>query len=380
MRAHVEPQVFNVLKYLLEHRNRVVPKTELLDNVWGDRFVSESALVSRIKAARRAIGDDGTAQRCIRTIFGRGYQFVAAVDVEMPPAHQSDEASEPEYPSLEQTIKFCSTADGTRLAYATMGDGPVLVKAANWLTHLDYDGESTVWRHWLDGLANGRTLVRYDERGCGLSDWEIDRFDFDDWVEDLRMVVDAVGLTRFPLLGLSQGAAVAVAFAARYPERVERLILFGSYPQGRLARAASDEEQRLAALDLEIARVGWGRDDPSFRQMFTSQFLPDGTREEWDQFDELQRRTTSADNAVRFIETFGRIDVTDLATRITCPTLVVHSRGDHRQPLAAGRAMAALIPGCRFVSLPSRNHLLTRSEAAWPVFLNLVDSFLADGI
>ena len=175
-----------------------------------------------------------------------------------------------------------------------MGSGPVLVKAANWLTHLDYDLENAVWRHWLEGLADGRTLVRYDERGCGLSDWNVDHFRFDDWVDDLELVVDAAGLDRFPLLGVSQGAAVAVAFAARHPERVSRLVLAGAYGRGRLVRATTEEQRREAALDLEVARIGWGRDDPSFRQMFTSQFLPDGTREQWEEFNELQRRTTSA--------------------------------------------------------------------------------------
>ena len=186
-----------------------------------------------------------------------------------------------------------------------MGAGPVLVKAANWLTHLDYDLENAVWRHWLEGLAAGRTLVRYDERGCGMSDWNVEHFRFDDWVDDLELVVDAAGLDQFPLLGVSQGAAVAVAFAARHPERVSRLVLAGAYGRGRLVRASTDEQRREAALDLEVARIGWGRDDPSFRQMFTSQFLPDGTREQWEEFNELQRRTTSAANAVRFLETFA---------------------------------------------------------------------------
>jgi pimeloyl-ACP methyl ester carboxylesterase len=278
---------------------------------------------------------------------------------------------------LEQAIRFCTASDGARIAYATMGAGPALVKAANWLTHLDFDGETNVWRHWLAGLATGRTLVRYDERGCGMSDWNVDRFSFDDWVDDLELVVDAAGLDRFPLLGVSQGAAVAIAFAARHPERVTRLILSGSYGQGRLVRATSDEQRREAAFDLEVARIGWGRDDPSFRQMFTSQFLPDGTREQWEEFNELQRRTTSAHNAVRFLETFARIDVTAIAPEVRCPTLIMHSRDDRRVPLSAARELAALIPGARLVPLQSRNHILTSTEPAWAVFRRELDAFLA---
>ena len=385
---HVEPQVFDVLVHLIRHRERVVTKTELLDTVWGDRFVSESALASRLKSARRAVGDDGSAQRIIRTVFGRGYQFVAPVVEHLPAAvgasvgapspttvapvssipHRSDEP-------LHQVIRFCTAPDGARIAYATMGDGPVLVKAANWLTHLDHDRETFVWRHWLEGLARNRTLVRYDERGCGMSDWDVESFDFDDWVDDLERVVDAAGLDTFPLLGVSQGAAVAVAFAARYPERVSRLILCGSYGKGRLLRAANDEERREAALDLEVARLGWGRDDSTFRQMFTSQFLPDGTLEQWREFNELQRLTTSPANAVRFLETFAEIDVTDLAPKVDCPTLVIHSRDDRRVPLASARELASMIPDAQLVSLPSRNHILL-DEPAWPVFLAEIDRFL----
>ncbi len=382
---HVEPQVFDVLVHLIRHRERVVTKTELLDTVWGDRFVSESALASRLKSARRAVGDDGAAQRVIRTVFGRGYQFVAAVQeraaavAARPLTVVPDAAPPPPAPSaarLQQAIRFCTAADGARIAFASMGSGPVLVKAANWLTHLDHDHETFVWRHWLEGLARDRTLVRYDERGCGMSDWDVQRFEFDDWVDDLELVVDAAGLDRFPLLGVSQGAAVAVAFAARHPERVSRLILCGAYGKGRAVRATTDEERREAALDLEVARVGWGRDDPSFRQVFTSQFLPDGTREQWEEFNDLQRRTTSAANAVRFLETFAEIDVTALAPLVACPTLVLHSREDRRVPVSSAHDLAALIPDCQFVSLPSRNHLLM-DEPAWPIFLSAIDDFLA---
>ncbi len=374
--VHVERQVFDVLAYLLANRSRVVPKHELLDEVWGDRFVSESALTSRIKAARRAVGDDGAAQRVIRTSFGRGYQFIADdVKVLEEPGPGAAHGEPP--PPPEQEIRFCHTEDGTRIAYALVGDGPVLVKAANWMTHLDFERRSPVWQHWIDDLSRDRSLLRYDERGCGLSDWDVDRFDFDVWVDDLAAVVDAAGCDRFPLLGVSQGAAVAVAFAVRHPERVSRLVLYGSYARGRMERADSNELKRGAALDIELARVGWGSDDPSFRQVFTSQFLPGGSREDWDELNELQRRTTSAHNAVRFLETFAAIDVTDEATRVACPTLIIHARDDHRVPWAAAREMATLVPGSRFVTLPGENHLLTGTEPAWPLFRAELDRFLA---
>ena len=369
----VEPQVFDVMTQLVSNHDRLVTKEELFDTVWGGRFVGEAALTSRIKAARRALGDDGESQRFIRTIRGRGYQFVGTiVDVEAPPA-----IPEPA-PLPRQHIAFCRAVDGVRLAYAVAGEGPPLVRAANWMTHLGYDIESPVWRHWVRDLAAHHRFIRYDERGCGLSDWDTTEFTFDDWVTDLESVVEALGLERFPLLGVSQGGAVAVAYAARHPEQVTKLVLCSAYARGRAVRAMSDEEKSAAALDLDLARVGWGRDDPAFRQVFAAQFLPDGTRADWEAFDHLQRRTTSPANAVRFLEEFARIDVRDLASQVSCPTLIMHCRDDHRVPMKYGEELAALIPDSRLVALASNNHLLTETEPAWQVFRDEVNAFLAD--
>ncbi|MDF1899555.1 alpha/beta fold hydrolase [Mycolicibacterium smegmatis] len=395
----VEPQVFDVLTQLIVNHERVVTKVELFDTVWGGRFVGEAALTSRIKAARRALGDDGESQRYIRTIRGRGYQFVGTLlpddagdgvnapmraqplqqheAVALDTADTAEGSAEPVEPPPRQHIAFCRAGDGVRLAYAVVGEGPPLVRAANWMTHLGYDMESPVWSHWVRDLSRNHTFIRYDERGCGLSDWEAADFSFDDWVADLESVVEALGLERFPLLGVSQGGAVAVAYAARHPERVSRLVLCGAYARGRAVRAVGDEEKRAAALDLELARVGWGRDDPAFRQVFAAQFLPDGTRADWAAFDQLQRRTTSPENAVRFLEAFGRIDVRDEAREVRCPTLVMHSRDDHRVPVRFGEELAALIEDARMVALDSNNHLLTGTEPAWQVFRQELEGFLA---
>jgi pimeloyl-ACP methyl ester carboxylesterase len=246
------------------------------------------------------------------------------------------------------------------------------------MTHLGYDIESPVWKHWVCDLSLKYQFIRYDERGCGLSDWDATGFTFDDWVGDLESVVEALGLDHFPLLGVSQGGAVAVAYAARHPERVSKLVLCGAYARGRAVRAVGDDEKRAAALDLELARVGWGRDDPAFRQVFAAQFLPDGTRADWAAFDQLQRRTTSGENAVRFLEEFGRIDVRDAAREVSCPTLIMHSRDDHRVPMRFGEELAVLIPNSRLVTLSSNNHLLTATEPAWQVFRSELDAFLAN--
>ncbi|HEY5840898.1 MAG TPA: alpha/beta fold hydrolase, partial [Mycobacterium sp.] len=232
----VEPQVFDVMTHLVGNSHRMVTKEELFDTVWGGRFVGEAALTTRIKAARRALGDDGESQRYIRTVRGRGYQFVGAVtgaSATTPPP------PDPEPPPPRQHIAFTRAADGVRLAYAVAGEGPPLVRAANWMTHLGYDIESPVWRHWVRDLADGHTFIRYDERGCGLSDRDVPEQTFESWVRDLEAVVDAAGIERFDLLGISQGGPVSMVYAARHPERVRRLVLFGTYVQGRAARAVS---------------------------------------------------------------------------------------------------------------------------------------------
>ncbi|HEY7265441.1 MAG TPA: alpha/beta fold hydrolase [Trebonia sp.] len=368
----VEPQVFDLLAVLIRERDRVVPKEELLDTVWGNRFVSESALTSRVKAARQAIGDDGRSQRLIRTAHGRGYQFVVPVDEVAQP---DPVASVPPPPPMQE-IRFCTAGDGTRLAYAISGAGQPLVKAANWLSHLAYDWESPVWRHWLAELSRRFRLVRYDERGCGLSDWDIGRFSFDDWVDDLEAVVDAAGLDQFPLLGISQGGPVAIAYAVRHPERVTHLVLLGSFAQGRRKVARTSDELALAEARVEIVRLGWGQPDPTYRQIFISRFLPEATQEQWRSFDELQRRSTSPDNAWRFVDEFGNIDVTNLAPKLAVPTLIMCSRREPDNRFEQSRLLATLIPGSRLVPLDSSNHLLPERDPAWKHFLAELDRFL----
>jgi pimeloyl-ACP methyl ester carboxylesterase/DNA-binding SARP family transcriptional activator len=279
---------------------------------------------------------------------------------------------------IDQDIRYCLSPDGTCVAFAVVGDGPPLVKAANWLTHLQAEWESPIWSRRHHDLARNRRLIRYDQRGCGMSDWDIADFSFDAWVNDLELVVDAAGVQRFPLLGVSQGGAVAIAYASRHPEQVTHLILHGAYCRGRLVRAATPQARDEAALDLDVARIGWRRDDDTYRQVFATQLLPDGTREAWDDFNDLQRTATSIDNVVRFLEVFARIDVSRVASKVRCPTLVLHSRGDLRVPESQAREIAGLTRDSRLVLLNSRNHILLTHDPAWQAFLTEVDQFLAD--
>lgn len=275
---------------------------------------------------------------------------------------------------MDQQIRFCKARDGVRIAYASIGDGPPLVKAANWLTHLEFDWHSPVWRHWMEALAAGHRLVRYDERGCGLSDWDVKDFSFDAMVHDLEAVVDALNVDRVPLLGISQGGAVSAAYAVRHPERVTHLIMYGAFARGHLKRGQVTREEHEAQLSL--VRFGWGRDNPAYRQIFTAQFMPDARLEQVRWFNELMRASTSAENAVRIMEAFGQIDVTDLLPGVTAPTIVLHCRDDARVPFEEGRRMAALIPGARFIPLEGKNHLPQEGDPCWQPLIAEVRRFL----
>ena len=276
---------------------------------------------------------------------------------------------------LVQHVRFCSASDGTRLAFSMVGDGPPLVKAANWLNHLDFDFDSPVWRHWIAGFSAERCFLRYDERGNGLSDWDAP-LSFEAFVDDLASVVDAAGLDRFDLLGISQGASVAIAYAVRHPHRVRRLVICGGYASGWRTRATPAEVTRRQAM-LDLTREGWGLDNPAFRQMFTSLFLPDSTLEEQAWFNELQRMTTSPENAELLQRVLSRIDVRHLLGRVTAPTLVAHSTLDAVVPFETGRGIAARIPGARFIAIDSPNHLLMEAEPGWARFLAAAKEFLA---
>lgn len=277
---------------------------------------------------------------------------------------------------VEQQLRFCTSLDGISLCYATVGEGPPLVKAPNWLSHLEFDWRSPVWSHWWEELAKDHTLVRFDQRGCGLSDWSVQDISFDAWVRDLESVVDALELERFALLGISQGGAAAVEYAVRNPDRVSHLVLMGSYVQGAANRAQTPEEAEEREALLTLMRRGWGRENPTYRQIFTEEFIPDATVEQMDWFNEMQRVSASPENAVRTNVETWRIDISERLPQVTAPTLVLHGRNDARVPFEQGRKLAALIPNARFVPLDTNNHLLLKSEPAWPVFLSEVRRFL----
>jgi len=278
--------------------------------------------------------------------------------------------------ATSQRIRYLRTPDGVQLAWAEAGRGPLLVKAANWLTHLEYDWKSPVWRHWLHFLADHFRVVRYDERGCGMTDWNVGDLTFPRWVEDLELVAENSG-AREPmiLLGISQGASVCIAYAVRHPERVSHLLLYGGYARGKARRDDEHGEREYKAI-IELARLGWGKDNPAFRQVFTSRFIPDGTEQQIAWFNELCGKTTSPEIAGELLEARAHIEVSDLLPQVRTPTLVLHARDDGVTPFEEGRRLAAGIPGAQFVELDSQNHILLEDEPAWSRFLEAVLDFL----
>jgi len=364
--VQVEPQVFDLLVYLIENRDRVVSKDDLIASVWSGRIVSDSTVDSRINAVRKALGDSGGRQQFVRTIARKGFRFIG----EVKSAAKGDAVAAPS--TLNQEVHFCTASDGVRIAYALAGKGPPLVKAANWLNHVEYDWQSPIWSHLLHELASRYQLIRYDERGNGLSDWDVQDISFEAFVRDLESVIEATKLKRFALLGISQGCAVSIIYAIRHPERVSHLVLYGGFARGRFKR---DPEH--AKTLLSIVEQGWGKENPAFRQFFTSLFFPDGTPEQMQWFNDLQRMTTSTENAMRIMRATGDLDISDLLPQVKVPTLVLHCRNDASVAFDEGRRLAAGIPGAKFVALESRNHLVLETEPAWEKFSSEMTAFLA---
>lgn len=275
----------------------------------------------------------------------------------------------------EQQVRYCTAADGTRLAWSAVGSGFPLVKTANWLNHIEFDWRSPVWRHWLAELTRENCLIRYDERGNGLSDWDTPALSFDAFVDDLETVIDAAGLDQFDLLGISQGAPVAIAYSLRHPGRIRRMVLLGGYARGWALRLHGDDLARREAM-VTLTRTGWGSDNPAYRQMFTSLYIPGGNAEQLGWWNDLQKVSTSPANAERLQRALSTIDVTALLSHVTVPTLVAHATRDQVIPLEAGRQLAQGIPGAQFVELDSENHILLEGEPAWPRFVASARKFL----
>jgi pimeloyl-ACP methyl ester carboxylesterase/DNA-binding CsgD family transcriptional regulator len=277
---------------------------------------------------------------------------------------------------MADKIRFCKSSDGTRLAFSQAGRGPAMLEVATWLNHLEHDWKSPVWGPRLAELTAHYSLTRYDSRGCGLSERKVENFTFEACLRDLETVVDAAGLKQFILLGCCQGTGVAIAYAARHPDRVSHLILYGAFARGRLKRDPSPEDIDEANTMLKLVQLGWGRDNPAFRQVYTAMFIPESKPEQYRWFSDLQRLSTSPENAIGLIRGFDAMDVSDLLPDVRCPTLVLHARNDSRVPFAEGHLVASSIPNAEFVPLESRNHILLEHQQAWRQFFTEMERFV----
>lgn len=336
-------------------------------NIW---LAAERAEIDRLRASRlaRAARDPGLTPQRRRLLLHEaealGVAEAARTAIEAP---------------VDQAVRYCQASDGVAIAYAATGAGPPLVKAANWLNHLELDWTGPVWGRLFQALSGDNQLIRYDERGNGLSDWAADDLGFDAFVRDLETVVDTLGLERFPLFGISQGCAVSIEYAARHPERVTKLILLGGYAAGwRHVATQAEAEQRAAVITL--VRSGWGQDNPAYRQIFSQTFMPSATHEELDWFNAFQRRTAPPENAVRFLEAFADIDVRARLAQVRAPTLVLHARDDQRVPLHQGIQLASEIPDARLTVLETDSHIPLSREPATDQIIGAIHAFLAEGV
>jgi DNA-binding winged helix-turn-helix (wHTH) protein/pimeloyl-ACP methyl ester carboxylesterase len=382
--VELQPQVFDVLEFLLANRDRMVTKDELLATVWRGRNVSDSTLASRINAVRNAIDDNGKDQRLIRTVLRKGFRFVGqAREVQTTAANMSATRAGSSVKNSggttlalpKQTVTFCRTKNGVNLAVASVGGGPVVVRAGHWGTHVEYDLQNPLTGPLLLRLAGNFHLIRYDGRGMGLSDWSASEISFKTFLDDLETVVDFHGLTRFALLGMHSGAAVSIAYAARNPQRVSKLVLYGGYAQGH--------QQRDLARDAEWAKamtvvLGSSQEHPVLIRAFSSLWLPRGTPEQVQWFMDLARVSHSSENQVKFAAAVGNIDVADQLPTVKTPTIVFHCIHDHLIPFSQGRLLAWAIPNAALVVLDSENHALLSSEPAWTKMMEEVETFLTD--
>jgi pimeloyl-ACP methyl ester carboxylesterase len=354
----VEPQVFELLCLLLENPGKLVSKDSLVERVWNGRIVSDATISARINAARQAVGDNGKDQKIIRTVQRRGLELV------VPVASCSDVVSQSPTLPKPQTIHFTRSADGTGIAYARSGSGPVAVRAGHFLTHLEKDWSSPVWGPYLQSLSAERTLIRYDQRGTGLSDAELKDTSIEAYAADLLAVVNAAGLETFPLIASSQGVPVALHFAAHHPERVSRLVFLGGFAQGRAKRDHQYAKEEADAL-MALIHSGWGVPNSAFMVAFTSFFCPGASREELDNLVEIQQASASPENAARIRIAIDQFDVTHLLDRIKVPTLVIHAGKDGLHPVSQGRLIAAGIAGAEFRQVDSNNHVCLPSDPVW---------------
>jgi DNA-binding winged helix-turn-helix (wHTH) protein/pimeloyl-ACP methyl ester carboxylesterase len=364
-------KLFETLRVLVENAGKLVRKDAFMESVWPDSVVEDNNLDYCISQLRKLLHP----AKYIETVPRHGYRFVAEVTTVKPNGRLIQLETAMQQPNApDQEIQFFTTSDGVRIAYNIGGQGPLLVRTIHWLNHLDFEWKTPLRRQWLSEIMRHNTLLRYDQRGSGLSDWNVSDFSFERTVQDFEELVDTVGLEKFAILGGCQGAAVGIAYAVRHPARVTKLIINGTFANGWPAPGPGAREHLDAMLTL--IRSGWGRDNPAFRQLWTTLFRPDADPAEVAWLNDLQRISSSPENAARMIAEFPNIRILDMLPKISCPTLVLHSRDDGAVPLQEGKLIAGRIRGARFVELASRSHMVAPGDAAWEQLVEELSAFM----
>ena len=374
----VEPQVFDLISFLATNAGRIVSKDELIDAVWHGRVISDSTISTRIGAARRALGDDGASQRIIKTIHSRGFRFDVRPELWPSPNEPSAGpayAQRPPSVADQRSVRYFRSHDGTSIAHTEVGSGYPVVFGGAWISHLEQDWKNPGWGPYVKHLAAHFQVIRYDLRGNGMSAWDDVDISFDRMVEDMECTIDVYGLDRVAIFGGSQGAAIAIAYAAQFPQKVSHLVLYGGYPRGRRRRGDPEAEAESKAL-VTLIRQGWARKNPAIRQQITAMLMPDATQDEAKWFNEFQRDCAPAENIAQFRKVFDEIDVSALLERVEAPTLILRNVGDAVAPLSEAKLMASRIRRSRLMTLNSENHMILENDPEFPRFLSSMVEFL----
>ncbi len=374
-RSTLSPKATEVLEYMIFRAGMVLSREEILQAVWRGLFVNPDLVREYIFEIRKSLGDDAKNPSYIETVGRRGFRLIGPVSVQHGEDQASYSALSPAQPNPLPLVKYCRSKDGTSIAHTVSGEGYPMLISGSWMTHLEQDWQNPAYGDYIRHLSDKFTVIRYDQRGNGLSQWADVDISFERMVDDMEVVIDAYDFNKVAILGLSQGASVSLAYALRHPERISHLVLSGGYSRGRKHRGNEAEIEESEAL-VNLIRNSWGNENPAIRQILTTMFMPDATKAEMQWFNEFQKLCGPAENIAQFRALFDDIDVSNLLTEISLPTLVLHSDRDAVAPLSEGKILASQIPDASFVQLDSPNHLLFSSEPDFERMIASIDSFV----
>ena len=378
--ANLSPKATDVLACLINSKGAVVSRGEILQQVWQNLHVSPDLVREYIFEIRKALGDSASEPNYIETVGRRGFRLVGPISFHSQGRASISPDGEKQVtlsrqPDQMPVVKFCRSKDGTSIAHAVSGGGYPLLFAGSWMTHLDMDWDSPAYGDYIKHLSRRFQVIRYDQRGNGLSQWSDVDISFERMIDDMEVVIETYGYEKVAILGMSQGASVAIAYALRQPDRVSHLVLNGGYARGRKQRGNDAEHEESEAL-VSLIRHSWGNENPAVRQILTSLFMPEASQAQVQWFNDFQKLCGPGENIAQFRALFDDMNVTRLLPKITLPTLVLHSDRDSVAPLSEGKILASQIQGASFVQLNSPNHMLFESESDFGKMIENIDKFI----